>query len=395
VTGDFWTGIAPDHVAALLAVPVAAALVLPAARVVRAHAALGAGWARRLSTGWARAGTAERWAAALLATAGVVHVALPFGHDGGLGAAVVFMAGGAAYLWLALRTVTGRRWRLAAALLVVVTLTAYVVAVASGEEADQVGLATALVELAALGLAACRRRWLGGAVLLLTSLLFGTVSWIQVAVGHEGRGGGHDVPAAGGPGHHHHGDHLARAQAGIIMRPGASGTTEEQRRAAERLVAEVRAATSAYRDLGAALADGYRFGGGQTEGLDLHLEHKGHKGDGAVLDPTRPEALVYARRGGRAALLGVVFQMPTAGARGPQVGGATTTWHGHNLCVGLLPPGFGLVTPYGNCPFLTAQLTLPEMMHVWLVDTPAGPFADALPKDRARAALARAGRPYP
>jgi hypothetical protein len=79
--------------------------------------------------------------------------------------------------------------------------------------------------------------------------------------------------------------------------------------------------------------------------------------------------------------------MPRAGERGPQVGGATTTWHAHNICVGALPPGFGVVTPYGTCPFLTAQVTLPEMMHVWIVDSPAGPFADSLPKEAAQRAL--------
>jgi hypothetical protein len=103
--------------------------------------------------------------------------------------------------------------------------------------------------------------------------------------------------------------------------------------------------------------------------------------------------LVYARERGRAALLGVVFQMPRAGQRGPQVGGASTPWHSHNICIGLLPPAFGAVTPYGNCPFLTAQLTIGEMMHVWVVDNPAGPFADGLAPAYARQILARDGRP--
>jgi hypothetical protein len=379
---DFLTGIGPGHAVALLAVAVAAVLVWPALRVVRAHAGLGVPWAGRLMAGWAAAGPAERWAATLLLVAGVVHLALPAGH-GSVGAAVAFLGTGAAYCWLALRVVTGRRWRGLTVLLVLATLVAYLVAGGRGEEADQVGLATALVELTALGLAVSRRRVLGAAALTVTSLLFGTASWLLVAVGHDD----HGVPAAGS---HHHDEYLARAQAGIIMRPGATATTPEQRRAAEALVNGVRAATARYRDLDAATADGYRLNLGRDTGLDLHFEHDGHQRDGRVLDPARPEMLVYAREGGRTALLGAVFQMPRAGQRGPQVGGATTTWHSHNICVGSLPLAIGPVTPYGNCPFLTVQITIAEMIHVWLVESPAGPFADGLPEEYARRALTQA-----
>jgi hypothetical protein len=175
------------------------------------------------------------------------------------------------------------------------------------------------------------------------------------------------------------------------MRPGATGTTASQERAAAELVAAVRAASARYRDVSAALADGYKPDR-PGDGLDVHFDNKQRSADGAVLDPARPEQLVYARAGARSVLLGVVFRMPRAGERGPQIGGASTTWHSHNICVGPLPPGFGLVTPYGTCPFLTAEVTLPEMMHVWLVDSPTGPFADSLPSYVARRALAVQGR---
>jgi hypothetical protein len=378
---DFLTGFAPDHVAAVGALVVAAVLILPGARVVAAHAVLGAPWAVRLRAGWTAAGAAERWAAALLAASGVIHLGLPLGHGGGL-ITVAFLMSGVAYCWLALRVVSRRRWRGLTVALVLATLVAYLVNLARGEEADQVGLATALVELGALGLAVgVRRRTAALALLMTVSVLFGFGSWLAALAGHS-RG-----EAAG---HHHHGQHLARAQAGVIMRPGATGTTVSQERAAADLVAAVRAASARYRDVTVALADGYkpdRAG----DGLDLHFDNKQRSADGAVLDPARPEQLVYARAGDRSVLLGVVFRMPRAGERGPQVGGAATTWHSHNICVGPLPPGFGLVTPYGTCPFLTAEVTLPEMMHVWLVDSPAGPFADSLPKDAARRALAVQG----
>jgi hypothetical protein len=388
---DFLTGLAPEHRAAVGALVVAAVLVVPGARVVRAHAVLGAPWAVRLRDGWAAAGTGERWAAVLLAVAGVIHLGLPLGHGGAV-ATVLFLGSGAAYCWLALRVSAGRRWRGAAVALVLATLVAYLVNLARGEEADQVGLATALVELAALGLAVGTRRRVGSvALLMVTSVLFGIASWISALAGHaieDSRSGAAGGSGSGG-GHHHHGQHLARAQAGVIMRPGATGTTVGQERAAAELLAAVRAATGKYQDVSAALADGYRPDK-SGDGLDVHFENDTHSGDDVILDPAHPEMLVYARAGGRSALLGVVFRMPRAGQRGPQIGGASTPWHAHNICVGPLPPGFGLVTPYGTCPFLTAEVTLPEMIHVWVVDSPAGQFADSLPKDVAQRALATA-----
>lgn len=384
--GDFLTGIAPDHRAAVGVLMVAAGLVLPAARVVRARAVLGAAWAVRLRAGWAAAGAGGRWAGALLAVAGVIHLGLPLGHGDSL-AAVLFLAGGVAYGWLALRAVTGRRWRRLTAVLVLATLAAYLVSLAGGEQADQVGLSTALVEMAALGLAmGTRRRAAAVAALMATSVLFGVASWISAFAGHDPPDAtGGETTAGGGP--HHHGQDLARAQAGVIMRPGATGTTAGQQRAAAELLTAVRAATVKYRDVSVALAEGYRPDKA-GDGLNVHFEHKQRSADAAVLDPARPEQLVYAVAGGRAALLGVVFRMPRAGERGPQIGGAATMWHAHNICVGALPPGFGVVTPYGTCPFLTAQVTVPDMMHVWIVDSPAGPFADSLPEDVAERALA-------
>jgi hypothetical protein len=114
--------------------------------------------------------------------------------------------------------------------------------------------------------------------------------------------------------------------------------------------------------------------------VDVHLENKAFKSDGRVLDPQRPEMLVYAISGGRATLLGVVYLMERAGQAGPEPGGPITRWHAHNLCLTLLPPGFGAVSPFGGCPPLAVAVTIPEMMHVWVVDNPAGPFAEGLDK---------------
>jgi hypothetical protein len=113
-----------------------------------------------------------------------------------------------------------------------------------------------------------------------------------------------------------------------------------------------------------------------------------------VLDPNRPEVLVFSILDGRATLLGVVYVMERAGAPGPQPGGPITQWHAHNVCLTLTPPGFGIVTPFGSCPALSIAVTSPEMMHVWVVDNPDGPFADGLDEAWVREYHRTHGRAY-
>jgi hypothetical protein len=49
------------------------------------------------------------------------------------------------------------------------------------------------------------------------------------------------------------------------------------------------------------------------------------------------------------------------------------------------------VSPFGSCPALSVNLTVPEMMHVWIVDNPNGPFAEGLDKEWVRAYHAEHG----
>jgi hypothetical protein len=78
------------------------------------------------------------------------------------------------------------------------------------------------------------------------------------------------------------------------------------------LVAQVRSATQKYQDVQAAQADGYaQFLGCVSEpgqgAMGIHYLHGGLAGD-AVVDPMRPEALMYEpREGGRLDLLGVEY----------------------------------------------------------------------------------------
>jgi hypothetical protein len=364
---DFGIGIAPAHAAALGCALVTPLLAVLGWRIVQARARLGFPLARRLRTGWAAADAPVRWAVWLLLLTGAVHLGLPLGHVDGAPLAVGFLTSGVGCGWLALRAILGRRWRGAAVALVTAMLVAYTVSVINGEEVDQVGLAAAVVELALLTLAIVparpRRRSLANIGAVGLAVLFGSATWAVFVAGH-------------GDGHHG-GPFLARAQAGVVLRPDPPPATPDPQRAAALLAERTKAATVRYRDPAVARAAGFAATG-RPEGLQVHFESKANQRDDRIVDPERPEMLVYAIEGGRALLLGVVFQMPVAGARGPAVGGTATRWHAHNLCFGLLPPGFGAVSPYGTCPFLTVSITTAEMMHVWVVDPPEGPYADGL-----------------
>lgn len=379
------TGIAPDHAPGF----VAALLVI--------------GWMAVTRWPLAAPDPVRRWAAALLAITAAVHLVLALTHQHASAlVAVGFAASATGYGWLAWLARAGRRWRLPAALLVVATLAGYLAVVAgNGEEPDQVGLATALVELVILGLAVAptaqpfhRRpvaRVAAAAMILVATFLVGGVAWAAAFAAHAGAGA---EPADGVDKHGAH-EHGGRSQAGVLVRPGpaAHHATEQQRRAAANLAARTSAAITRYARLDAAYAAGFKPGL-QNQGTDVHLEHPGHKRDGRVLDPEHPEMLVYAIEGGRASLLGVVYVMDEAGRPGPEPGGAVTRWHAHNLCLSVLPPGIGVVTPFGNCPAFSVTAGTAEMMHVWVVDNPGGPYAEGLDAAWVREHNDRNGLPH-
>src|SRR5262249_19122929 len=71
-----------------------------------------------------------------------------------------------------------------------------------------------------------------------------------------------------------------------------------------------------------------------------------------TLDPTRPEALVYAFGGANRTpfLIGAMY-MDRAGSTPPQPGGCLTQWHDHtNLCLAPTAGVVGTVASDGSCP---------------------------------------------
>jgi hypothetical protein len=385
----FVAGIAPDHVPALYAAVLVPILAL-------GHRYLSPGHARHAVS------PSTRVFAWLMVLSAAVHVALPLGHHDSPALTVAFLASGAAYGWLAYRALTGRRYRSMSVLLILATIVAYLVVVLRGDEGpDQVGIATLLDELAALGLCLVAepapgrpkrvRRVFGSIGLVVVTVLAGMLTWGATLAQHAADGAG------GIPGNEHHGhDHAAgaRGQAGVLM-PAQDETvpTPDQVRGAADLAARTKAELARYTDIHAALAAGYRATLTRT-GYSVHLENKVYSGDKRLLDPQRPEMLMYAIADGRATLLSAVYTVPYAGTPAPTPGGPLTHWHSHNVCVTVLPPGWSVVDAYGGCPPFALQLAIPLMMHVWVVDNPGGPYADGVPDTWTRAFNLAHGVPF-
>ncbi|HEV3495484.1 MAG TPA: hypothetical protein VHA34_03935, partial [Actinomycetes bacterium] len=139
---------------------------------------------------------------------------------------------------------------------------------------------------------------------------------------------------------------------------------------------------------------GFRFrasAGGAEPGRRvrfLHVPNPDWRADGRVLDPTRPETLVYWRGpGDRLVLVGVMYTA-AMGEPGPTVGGPITRWHDHESC---RDPATRekLGRPVaGACPEGQVYRRSGEMMHVWFTDDLATAFARRAPLAALRAANA-------
>jgi hypothetical protein len=158
----------------------------------------------------------------------------------------------------------------------------------------------------------------------------------------------------------------------------ASTPTAAEQAAADELVAATRAGVARFADVRDAEAAGYRvvtpfaFYGARA----AHFQNPAYATDGRLLDPERPEDLMYLKHDdGSLTLVGVMFVAPIG--KGPRVGGPLTNWHVHDdLCASL--SGLAPTLPTGACPDGTRSLNI-EMLHVWLIDHPDGPFADGPP----------------
>jgi hypothetical protein len=150
--------------------------------------------------------------------------------------------------------------------------------------------------------------------------------------------------------------------------------------AAGRLIKETGASLARYQSIQAAFAAGYTYV--LRVNGEEHLLYDGSDPRYAGLDPRHPSSLVYATDVPHHApiLLGAMY-IENRNASGPQVGGSLTRWHAHLVvCDGGKPTiaGFG-VRLRGSCNLATwHDRYTPQMLHVWVVPYPGGPFSDDL-----------------
>jgi hypothetical protein len=342
--------ISPEHaiglVGGLLALPVALLLL-------------------RLHPRWREVPGTVRAAAVLMVVSGGVHLALIPHHLATEPlTSLLFLLNGVAFVGLA-ASFTWRWWRLASAALLVATILGYLFYVGIGLEGpDQVGLATKLVEVTALGLALVpvrgvrshrTLRWAGlGVAMPLLIVITGATVWI--------------VDLARPDAHHVH--------AGALLQSSNAIATPAQVAAANRLYAQTKTAILPYEDWRQAWAAGYRPGG-STSLPSTHWMNQRYVDAGYVMDPHRPQGLVYANTRNGPVLLGAMFQMKNLNQFGPDPGGPMTLWHQHeNICVTPLGFEFSLMTPFSVCPVGAIDISASPMLHVWIVDNPhGGPFA--------------------
>jgi hypothetical protein len=165
----------------------------------------------------------------------------------------------------------------------------------------------------------------------------------------------------------------------LAQYPDLSLATAGERVNAERLLARLRATTVRWRDVRAAKRSGFdthlakRAAGDDSVGW-LHAEHRRFSADHRLLDPRRPEALIYATEPGKAPILvGAMFSVPR-GVRGPTRAGPIARWHSHEVCVRKDKRGLAPLAN-GSCPTGTRKTQGSEMLHVWLTHDLRSAFA--------------------
>ena len=158
---------------------------------------------------------------------------------------------------------------------------------------------------------------------------------------------------------------------------GVDGVSEAQQARAENLIASTLGHLPQFADPADAEAAGFKSIQDGGTGYEHYINSE-YRSDGKVLDPDRPESLVYQVRGGEKELVAAMYMAEpgTTLDTTPDIGGALTQWHIHdNLC--FTPGGqvAGITDAEGNCAPSLVKFEPVPMIHVWIVPHPCGPFA--------------------
>jgi hypothetical protein len=184
----------------------------------------------------------------------------------------------------------------------------------------------------------------------------------------------------------------AHSGSGALSRP----PTAAELQAATKLMVDTRAAVAKYSDQKVAIATGYE----PVEPLDLpvvHFVNSAYMTKADVLRPDHVQSLIYYNTKRGPVLIGAMYMMPSLGEPGPDIGGPLTSWHHHdNLC---FDRATGKIVAFardtsldqkeksGSCPVGSSNRSTPEMLHVWVVDNPNGPFDADMDPDALKALI--------
>jgi hypothetical protein len=222
----------------------------------------------------------------------------------------------------------------------------------------------------------------------------------MVAAGSHSHAGGHEHGGAAAGHEHDHGaaseesadgdEHAGHEAAAVAPTPydptkpidlgGVEGVTPEQQAAAENLIAITLWRLPQWSDPKVAEAAGFHSIGDGFTGYE-HLIQWDWINDDDVLDPERPESLVYrVDRDGTRTLEAAMYMLPQGETLDtvPELGGKLTQWHIHdNLCFtpGEAPKVRGVTGLGQGCPPGLTKLDPVPMIHVWIVPHRCGPFA--------------------
>jgi hypothetical protein len=158
---------------------------------------------------------------------------------------------------------------------------------------------------------------------------------------------------------------------------GTPGVTPQQQAEAENLIAATLRDLPQWADPAYAEANGFKSIGDGGTGTE-HLISQAFMDDDVILDPDRPESLVYNTEGGKRELVAAMYMtkrgLPLADV--PKLGGDLIQWHVHdNLCYNAQGRIGGLTDKNGNCPKGLVKPEETPMVHVWIEKHPCGPFA--------------------
>lgn len=326
--------------------------------------------------------------------AGVIHATAAGAHSEHRSTVVAFaLLAGFQVGWgtLALAVSQGRRWiALAGAAGNAVAFGGWVLAKTSGigfvtgledaespQFADTLAAGLALVAVAGAVLAVTRR-------FSLDRRLVGAAAVVAVALGVPGMVSAGSHSHAGG---HEHEESATPTKPYDATLPvdfsGVEGITAEQQAEAEELATITIQQLPQWADPATAAAAGFVAIGDADTGFEHYINWPWIEDD-TVLDPNRPESLVYKVEDDERTLVAAMFMLPDGTSLDdvPDTGGDLIQWHVHDdLCFtgeenAWMLAGDGPVPPDEECPPGTSRLTESvPMIHVWIVPHACGAFA--------------------